>query len=355
MRSAPELLLALVPLALGAACGAKPVLPLDYRRALQLERRGEHRGAIEAYAAASRSCGPDAALCDVARLRGAQLLTKVGQHQAALRAFQRLGQSTLDPETGARALLEAGRLLEGPLREPHGALGLYQQVIVRYPEEAPAVEAVRALVRLYRGSDRAASLVRLLHHLYRAVEASRLAGNLLLAAAELYEARGELRQAVAILDQLAERHPKSPVRDDGIYRAGTLLERLKDWEGALRRYRKLLAGQSYAFLGGSFGSIHMDDAQLRVGVIQLQALGRPRAALESFAAVRDDYPRSLLRDDAQWWIAQVHLQSGHREASCAALARLLRDFPDGNHARRARLQEAALRCTPVGTPPRKSW
>jgi TolA-binding protein len=328
-----------------AAC--RPAqLPEPLRRAAELERRGKDREALAAYDGLLRSCRErDALPCRIAGLRAAEALERLGRRREALDRYLALRRETRDRETAARAQDRAAELLERGGR-PREALRLSRGVIESFPGEVAAEDALRRLLRIQRFVLKRpdGETARILLELFRELEATALGDNLLYEAAALYRRNQRRDEALALLDRLAARYPRSPLRDDALWHAGQLCEERADWEGALLRYGRLLATRRDALLLGSYDSVFLDDAQLRIGVLLLERRNDPRGALAAFALLRDDFPTSTLRDDAELWIAEVHRRRGDRGAACQALARLLRRFPDGNQTLRARELLRTLSC-----------
>jgi hypothetical protein len=317
-----------------AGCVRAP-LPEPLRRGAELDGEGQSAAALTAYEEAARGCERDDRVCRLSRLRVAETLVRLGRARAAIRAYVELRNWTRDPQTASRAQDRLAELLES---RGHGeeALRVSVETMRTFPAEVAAEDSLRRVVRLYTQRRQDGPLLYLLRDLYAALEETALADNLLYAAAEIYARNGREREALGLYDQLATRYARSPLRDDALWRAAQLLERRRAWIEALRRYARLLATRRDALILGSYNSIYLDDAQLRIGLIKLDQLGDTRGAIAAFEELRDDFPSSLLRDDAQWWIAQIHLRAGDLRAACRDLRRLLRDFPDGNQAHRAR-------------------
>jgi len=318
-------------------------MPEPYSRGVALEMHGHDRAALAAYSEGVARCTEDLAACRDLRLRRAETLARLGETRAAVACYLALRAFTRDPPTAARAQEGAAALLEGTGGH-RAALDLSLNLIRTFPAETAADDALRRLVRWHVAAGRRGRLGHLLLTLFRELRDTPIGDNMLFEAARLYQDQRRPHEAIALCDQLTREYPRSALRDQCLWRAGQLLESLEDWAGALRRYRLLLAGRRDALLVGSYNSRHLDDAQLRVGLLLLEKLQDPHAALTSLEELRDEFPYSLLRDDAQFWIAQVHARAGDRAAACNDLRRLLRDFPDGNHAPRARAAMTQLPC-----------
>lgn len=331
-------------LALLLACNS-PRLPAAYRLGARLEREGRDAEALAEYREAAAGCAEDTAACRQCRVRVAETLARLGRHGEASESYLALRRWTRDPAAAARAQERAAGLLESPLREPHRALALYRATMLGFPAEVAAEDALRRLCDLVPrlSAEGDAKLVRVLTELYDHLQRSPLADNILFAAAHVYERRGDPGQALRLLDRLWRGYEGSSLWDDSLWRAGQILEEQARWSEAVERYRRLVATRKRAFLLGSYNSEHLDDAQLRIGVIRLEHLGDTAGAIAALRSLRDELRDSILRDDAQWWIAKARFHEGKSQRACAALRRLVRDFPDGNHVRRAK-RELADRC-----------
>jgi hypothetical protein len=81
-----------------------------------------------------------------------------------------------------------------------------------------------------------------------------------------------------------------------------------------------------------------------VGRIYLDDLHDPAHAAEAFELLADDYPSSVLRDDALYDLARARREQHDLPAACRALARLIKQFPDGNRVRVAQALQQELAC-----------
>jgi tetratricopeptide (TPR) repeat protein len=331
-------------LCFGSCSGATP-MPAAYRRGVALEREQKHSAALASYREAVQKCTADTRACRQCRLRLAETQARLGRHRQALRTYLALRGWTADPATAARAQERAAGLLEGPLGRQRRALALYRRTLLDFPGEVAGEDALRRWLELQPrvSGEGASGLVRALIALQRRLRGTPLADDILFAAARIYLRQGDREQARRLFDRLWRADSRSPLWDDALWQAGQILEQQRRWSEAIDRYRRLVASRKQAYLVGSYNSVHLDDAQLRIGLIRLERLADPRGAIAALQTLRDEFRDSILRDDAQWWIARAQLQLGQPGAACAALRRLVRQFPDGNHTRRAR-QELTRRC-----------
>ncbi|HEY6176518.1 MAG TPA: tetratricopeptide repeat protein, partial [Kofleriaceae bacterium] len=118
--------------------------------------------------------------------------------------------------------------------------------------------------------------------------------------------------------------------------AARLSRALHDPRGAVERLRALLATREVALGAGSYFSIWLDDAQLELGKILRDDLGDLAGAAAAFRRLPEDYPASILRDDALYELAITRERMHDHAAACAALARLAREFADSKYLARGR-------------------
>lgn len=344
MPSVLNSLISVFALAALSAC-AGPKAPADYLRGQRLDRQKSYRQAAAAYAKAADAICPAAhRYCDQARLRHAEALESLGAWNEAESAYRALKETALDRKNGGRASFRIAAIAERQKKPTKLVLARYQQTILDFGDEVAAEDALRALIRLYRQNLDEPRLIKRLIALSARSERRGIADNLLYRAAEIYRRRGEDDEALKLYDRLIAGYRRSGLRDDCIWAAGQLLEKRGDFSGALRRYRKLLVERKDAYMVGSYNSVYLDDAQLRVALIELQKLKSQARAIEAFETLRDDFPHSILRDDAHFWLATIHLAAGKRKRACKELKTLLERYPDGNHARRARMKLGAIGC-----------
>ena len=360
-------LLAVLTVFAVASCKG-PQLPPAIAAAQALERGGEHdEQALAAWRTLGSACPSRAAAasvtgsarpplsrpekdCGLAAVRQAELLERLGRWPEALAAWRSVSERTRGASDRARALARAAELLEQRLAQPEPALALAWRCVEELPDEVGADDALALLVRRERGRDPAALRARL-DELATRLAADDIADNLFAAAADL--SRHELADpagALARLDALITRYPRSGLRDDAIYQAALLLRDRGVPRAALERLRLLTTHRRRALITGSYNAILLDDAQLLVGRIQLDDLHDPEAAARAFLTLADDYKDSPLRDDALLELARARLAAHEpptdedRRAACAALTRLMLQFPDGNRVRDAEREQDRLRC-----------
>lgn len=320
-----------------SACSAAAPPP-DLTRGEALARAGRDDEALAAFEAAARGCAgapaPPSArgrFCAAALRERAETLDHAGRREEAAAAFESIPSALpRDAATGAAAL-EAAARIRLALGQEQRAYDLLWRIVVDYPDESAAEDAVRTVVADGRRRDPRA-LYDVLRDLYARLVATAVADNLLWAMAHiaLDDLHDEAR-ALDDLDRIVAAHPKSPFVDDALWEGAALARARHDAEGAVRRLRVLLAMRETSALIGSYYSVHMPRAELELGRILRDDLGRPAEALAAFARLPADYPKSRYLDDALYESAVTRAALGDGPAACRDLAELARRWPESRY------------------------
>ena len=353
MKPALAILLAAALATVG--CSGAP-LATEFELAHAKEAARDDEGALTLYRLVRSECERPGAKprphddCALAIVREAQLLERNQRWREAYDTWLLVPARASEARKSARALVRAAELAADELHDAAGAEALAWRAIAKYPDELPADDALALAVRLGKARD-AVELARRLDELWPHVATFDLGDNVLFERAELARTRlDDPAGAIRIYDLLAERYPRSGLRDDAIWRAAELTRASGDAKGALRRLRTILESRRDALLTGSYNSIYLDDAQLLFGQIELDDLHDADKAIEAFTALADDYPESTLQDDGLLELARAQLarhappSDGDKRAACASLARLIENFPDSNRLRQARQLSTELVC-----------
>jgi tetratricopeptide (TPR) repeat protein len=332
------------------SCSGAP-LPSDFKSAEQREAARDDAGALQAYRAIREECertGRRRALddCSTAAVREAEMLERLERWPEAYRAWLAAPRLSV-PQAGstgkelaerkqARAWGRAAELAHFHLHDDDAALQLAWRVVVEFPDEVPADDALKLAIDIERRKNPLA-LQQKLTELWERDKKLDLGDNLLFA-------RAQLAESVDLYDQLADTYPHSGLRDDSLWRAAEILRRQGDFRGAVLRLQKILDTHRDALITGSYNSLLLDDAQLLVGRIWLDDLHQPKPAALAFQNLADDFKDSVLRDDALYDLARAHTALDDKRAACAALQRLFKEYPNGNMVRRGRELASTIGC-----------
>ena len=329
----------------GVGCSGAP-LPADFAHAQSFESTDPER-ARTLYDALAARCEHERLAhddCALVAVRRAELDESAARFADAERQWLRAAAVTAQPRTAARALQRAADVAHVELHDDATAVALAWRTVESYPDEIAADDALKLAIRIDEPRDWQALAARLAA-LYPRVVRFDVGDNVLFERGMLLSRHDRAAEAIAIFDQLADAYPHSSLRDDGLWRSAELLRGGGDFDGALRRLRRILSSRKDAIITGSYNYLQLDDAQLLVGRIYLDDLHDPARAAEAFELLADDYPESTLRDDALYDLARAKREQHDTAAACRALARLVKQFPDGNRVRAARALQQELACT----------
>lgn len=322
-----------------AACSA----PATLSELSTAERRadsGDTDGAISAYHEAQAKCGAlrparrAKAACADALLGEGEVLEHAGRTQQAIETYLAIPPRV--PDDGATCALAVQRAGEIQLRAGATvqAWTSLWRVVTDWPDEGPAVDALRRLVVDGRGRDPHA-LADQMDKVLAAMPNSGVADNLVWSLADLTE--HELANpgaARALYDRIPIEFPNSGLRDDARWHGARISRAMGDPEGAVKRLRGLLATREVAFGTGSYFSIWLDDAELELGRVLRDDLHDLPGAIKAFEKLPKDYPASILKDDALFELAVTQKLAGDQPNACAAIAKLLEQAPDSKYRTR---------------------
>lgn len=316
------------------ACSA-PALPGGYYEAEKLEMAGKYAEAQKRYAQAAAGCKKKRADCAVVAMRAAQMYEKMKEPRKAVAAFLKVARTVgRGLAVGARALYRAAVVLDD-LGEVARAERIYWETVDSYPQTIAAADCLKRLVLRYRQQKRLGALLPKLKRRYRRLNKADIAGNLLFEAALiLNNDLGSPEAAVTLYLELARSHPDSPLFDDSLWLAAKIRRKQKRFADAILIYNRLLATREDAFGGASYLSEWMDDSQLAIAQIWLMDYKKPKRAQAEFRKVISGFDRSVLRDDAQFWIVLCEVERGRLKEAKSALRTLKRDYPDSRYVRR---------------------
>ena len=230
------------------------------------------------------------------------------------------------------------------------------RVVTDWPDEAPAADALRTLLDDGRGRDPARARRPARRSCSPRSPRPSVADNLVWSLADLDRARARQpgRRARALRPDPGRLPGERPARRRALERARGCRARSAIRTARSTRLRGLLATREVAIGAGSYFSIWLDDAQLELGRVlrddlhDLRRRGRRR-----FDRLPQDYPASILRDDALYELARhARAAPAMHAGACGAIADARRKLePDSKYIARAQRSEL---CRDAGAAARRA-
>jgi tetratricopeptide (TPR) repeat protein len=161
--------------------------------------------------------------------------------------------------------------------------------------------------------------------------------------AELLVQLDRRREAMQVLATQVEHYPyPAGLRwEEALWRLADLALDGGQPKQAIAYLERMIAVHEESFLIGSYSRPKFSKAALRIARIYRDELRDDEAAIDAYAHVRSEFPRSLVIDDALAEEAELRLARGERERGCAMLRELVQTFEVGSARRRAEARLAA--------------
>ncbi|MGE5180641.1 MAG: tetratricopeptide repeat protein [Acidobacteriota bacterium] len=312
---------------------------------MQAEHRadtGDVDGAVAEYHVAQQKCHAlrparrAKAACGDALLGEGEVLEHAGRTQAAIDTYLAIPAKVDDDATTASTAVYRAGELELHAGKVVDAWTALWKCVTDWPDEPVAADALKTLLEDGRQRDPRA-LADQIAKLLTALAETQVADNLLWSLADLQAHElANPAAARALYDRIPTDYPDSGLRDDARWFAAELSLQLKDPRGAVTRLRALLATREVSIGAGSYFSIWLDDAQLELGKVLRDDLHDLPGAVAAFRKLPDDYPASILRDDALYELAVTLVQMNDKPGACKAVADLQKLEPDSKYMARAK-------------------
>ena len=306
------------------------------------QHHGRLREAADAYLraaeAAERRVDRDEAL-----YRRSRALARLGLHPEAIAICDRLGASETIARRTLRARLDAARyrLLLGDTERAERDL---HALIIAEPESAAGRAALRMLARTHvDGVDDKRQALAWVRGLRSEVEQSSLGEVLMSIEAALLIELDQKSEAKVVLERQIVRYPYPTGSrwDDALWQLADLSLEERAPAAAVAYLKQMIAVHERSFILGSYTRPRFSKAALRIARIYRDVLRDPQAAIDAYAALRSEFPRSLVVDDALAEQAELHLARGERRRGCKLLRELLETHEVGSARRHAETRVAA--------------
>lgn len=307
--------------------------------------RDQHHGRLEAAAlaydraaiAAERRVDRDEAL-----YRESRVFARLGDYPRALALCDRIAEAKPPSRRTLRAVLDGSRYrLE--LGQVERAESDLRKLVIDHGDSGEAKSALGILIeRRVHIADHETGLA-YVRELSSEATSGYAAEALAYEEAELLIALGRSPEARAVLTSQIERfpYPRGLLWDDALWRLADLAEDADDPAAAIGYLAQMIAAHEKALHVGSYTRPRFSLAALRIARIYRDRMKDADAAVKAFRRVRDQFPGSLVADDALEEEAELWFASGDRAQACALLRRLLAEHEVGGAHRRASARVAA--------------
>jgi tetratricopeptide (TPR) repeat protein len=318
------------------ACGPSfpPAYDASTASARQAYERGQYAMAAQHWAEAAR-VAPNTREQDECRYRQAVSLQRAGLELQARSILRALGQRSTG-QRAARARFDHASSLIRSGKEVDGFAEL-RRAVLQFPDSGLAPKATRQLLERERERSGAQAALVLLAELERSTGESDLNQVLLYERAKLTEEAAGAAAALRAYRALIVRHPYpgGSYWDEAILRAAELERGLGRPQRAIEWLQFLLGHREQSNFMGSYER-HYSKAQWLLAEIARDDLEDWQRARSEFQVVFEDYPTSLLGDDALFEAARLSHAHGQDAQACNDVRRLQQEFPDSRHIESAR-------------------
>jgi tetratricopeptide (TPR) repeat protein len=320
-------------------------------------------------AVAALGCGPGKSEYLRAKYAGDRAKTS-GRYDEAARAYHQAAEAAKTPRDRDEALylegatlVQAGRVREGiaaleglAKANPHGDRAdrasfdrafleiehgdeqagwkMLEATIFERPSAGSARRALAVLVRHMEDKQKGAGLVWIEAHLGDLEKSALGEDGCYMHAHHLADAE-RLREARNEFVRCADRYPYpgGSLRDDSLWNASVLDEKLGDPKAAIADLQALLSTRESSSLGqGSYERPRYSPAQYRIAELYRDKVGDLALARQAFHRVYTAHPTSTLRDDALWQEAVLAKKQNDPRAVCDLMVRLTKDMPESRYS-----------------------
>ncbi len=321
---------------LGGLLGCAPEMPEAYHKALAEGQRartaGRYAEAAAAYEraadAAERLKDRDDAWFSVARAK-----EDAGDLAGAKAAYERIvAQSPDGPRTG-RALFALAyfEIAHGDAEKGYKALW---EALQKFPNHGNADRALKELADREEERGGLGARITWLASVQARFAATELDEVVVYELGLALRAAGRNEEARAQFVAAAEAHPHpfGGLTDDAWWHAAEIDRELGRPAQAIDDLRRMLAPRERSSMNGSYTRQRFPPGQMLIAEIYRDDLHDHAAARREFQRLFDDFPDSVLRDDALYQQALLARADGDLKGACGAAERLVDKLPDSRYA-----------------------
>ena len=282
--------------------------------------------------------------------RAAAARQRGGDTAAARASYREVLALAPDGPRAARAAFELAwlEIERGDTRSGERAL---LDVTLRYQDSALAGRAFAGLASRLEARGGPQATLALIDQLRPKIHQPELAEQVRYAEGRLLRTTGQVERARRVFLELARDfpYPQGAFWEDALWHAADIERSQGQPQAAVGHLERMLREVEPALLQGSYTRPRYAEAQYRIAEIYRDDLAQPERARREFRRVFNEYPTSLLRDDALWQEALIGWGGSDSSASCDPLTKLVSELPDSRYAPCAQLLCAEV---PKATPER---
>lgn len=254
--------------------------------------------------------------------------------EEALAGYELIWQEEVKDEYGARAMRRALELRAHFGATPEQQRQQQVQMLERYPNSVAAEHAIRSLRKDYRRTGESEWMVTWLDEVATKYAGEDLEDFALFERARVLEQDlGDDARALEAYERVIALAQDGKLADDAIWLTAQVHIRHERWREALVYLDRLVAEHhEKSWFIGDYNSEFADEARYESGRIYAEELEDDEAAIAQYEKFIEEFPHSLLRDDAAWEIVRARKRSG--QGYERALERFVSDYPESRYTRR---------------------
>jgi tetratricopeptide (TPR) repeat protein len=319
----------------------------DHLNALAEAQTAQHHGRLDdaiadyqrAADTAERKVDRDEAL-----YRQSRVYARKGDFKGAIAVCDKLGDEKLIARRTLRARLDASRYRLRENIEVEKAENDLRDLMEDEPDSAAAQSALRLLVVRHVDDveDKEVGLA-WIRETRAQVKQSSLGEPLMGAEAELLMQLKRKDEAKLVLQRQVQRYPYPQGRrwDDALWQLADIALEDENPKEAIDYLQQMVDAHEVSFVIASYTRPRMPKAALRIARIYRDDLRDPDKALNAYALVRSEFPRSTVVDDSLAEEAEMRIARGERDEGCDLYKQLMENHEVGSARRRAEARIAS--------------
>lgn len=250
-----------------------------------------------------------------------------GLNDEAIKRFKAIYTTKPIDEHGARAMYWVTRLTP----QTDQKLDLLKALVLRYPEHISAEHALLDIQRIMVKQKQAKSYLAWLDSIIPKVKSTDLGDmSLLIKARFLNKELNDQPRAIKAYRALYDFKKDGSLADDALWEIAQIYKKQRNWKQTILWQSRLVKGRETSWFVGTYDSEFADDARYDMGLIHKNELKQYNKAIGQFKTFIDEFPTSLLRDDAAWQIVECkRLQNASDYTQ--SLQQFIKSYPESRY------------------------